>query len=363
MQRVGPYDIEIQARGFTSREEVKVTDRQTSPMLRLILGGAGLVIIMWGIREAQHMILLVLLSLFLAFVLVPLPRWLIRRYKLRTNMAILVTLVLVSVAYAVISLALVFAAVRMKQKTPLYQANFSALYQQLDAFAKAHGVRLEILFPAKAPNSDRIVEFARTNFPTVAGLLSDRVLTWLLSLLFLVEIAEQDESKRGVFAATLAYYGGDVQSFIAVMAKTSAITALANFVLFVALGVDFPVLWCVLSFFMNFIPSVGFLVSLVPPVLVALLGMGWIKAVLVAVGMVLVNTAVEYVIQPKFMKKGLEISFLEVTLSLMGWGYLLGPWGTILAIPLTLSLKKLIAKPSKGEAIVEEIFLDDGFKT
>ena len=185
----------------------------------------------------------------------------------------------------------------------------------------------------------------------------------MLSLLFLVEITEQDESKRGVFAKALAYYGGDVQAFIAVMGKTSAITALANLAVFVALGVDFPVLWAVLSFFMNFIPSVGFLVSLVPPVVVALLEMGWTKAVLVAVGMVLVNTAVEYVIQPRFMKKGLEVSFLEVTLSLMGWGYLLGAWGTVLAIPLTLSLKKLIAKPSKGEAVMEEMFLDDDFQS
>ena len=337
-------------------------DRQSSPMFRLILGGAGLVIIMWGIMQAQHMILLVLLSLFLAFVVVPLPRWLIQRFKLSTNMAIVLTLVFVTVAYAVISLALVFAVYRMKQKLPLYEEHFSTLYQQLAAFLDARGVRIESLFPAHALTSERAIEFARANFSTVAGLVSDRVLTWLLTLLFLAEIVEQDESKQGVFAASLAYYGGDVQRFIGVMAKTSGITALANLILFVALGVDFPVLWCVLSFFMNFIPSVGFMVSLVPPVLVALLAMGWTKAALVAVGMVLINNAVEYQIQPRFMKKGLEVSFLEVTLSLMGWGYLLGGWGTVLAIPLTLSLRKLIARPSKGEVIVEEMFLDNDIK-
>jgi predicted PurR-regulated permease PerM len=340
-----------------------MTDRQASPMLRLILGGAGLIIIMWGIRETAHMILVVLLSLFLAYIIVPLPRWLMRRRKLSTNAAIVVTLVLVSLAYVVISLALVFAFVQIKQKLPMYRANFLALYQQLGVFLGAHGVRIESLFPTKAPSPEQIADFTRSNASTVAGLFSDRVLTWLLSLLFLVEITEQEESKRGVFAKTLAYYGGDVQAFIAVMAKTSAITALANLAVFLVLGVDFPVLWAVLSFFMNFIPSVGFLVALVPPVLVALLKMGWIKAVLVAVGMLLVNTAVEYAIQPRFMKKGLEVSFLEVTLSLMGWGYLLGAWGTVLAIPLTLSLKKLVQKPSKGEAVIEEMFLDTELKT
>ena len=339
-----------------------MTDRLQSPMLRRILGGAGLVIIMWGIKEASHMILIVLISLFLAYVLVPLPRWLMRRYQLRTNTAILVTLLLVCITYATITVLLVFTGIRIQQKLPMYQAQFSDLYQQLDAFASAHSVRLESLFPTNGSSSDRIIEFARTNLTTAAGLISDRVLIWLLSLLFLAEIAEQHESKRGVFAA-LANYGGEVQGFISVMAKSGAITALANLVLFVALGVDFPVLWCILSFLMSFIPSVGFLIALVPPVLIALVEMGWMKAALVAVGLLIINTIVEYVIQPMFMKKGLEISFLEVTLSLMIWGYLLGPWGAVLAIPLTLSLKKFIAKPAKEDAVMEAMLADDGLTT
>src|SRR5271157_2215642 len=169
-------------------------------MLRLILGGAGLVVIMWGITQAAHMILVVLLSLFLAYVIVPLPRWLIRRHKLSTNMAIVVTLLLVCLAYAVISLAMFFAVVQMKQKLPMYREHFLALYQQLGVFLGAHGIRIESLFTLKEPTSDQVADFMRTNSSTISGLLSDRVLTWLLSLLFLVEITEQDESKLGVFA-------------------------------------------------------------------------------------------------------------------------------------------------------------------
>ena len=94
----------------------------------------------------------------------------------------------------------------------------------------------------------------------------------------------------------------------------ASITALANLVLFVALGVDFPVLWCLLAFFMTFIPSVGFVISLVPPVLVALIMLGWKRAVLVVVGLIIISSVVEYVIQPMFMKKGLRVSFLERSL-------------------------------------------------
>lgn len=337
-----------------------MTDRLSSPMLRLILGGAGLVVIVAGIREAAHLIVVVLISLFLAYVVVPVPRWLIRRYKLRTGAAIAVTLILLCLVYVVFTRLLVFTAVRIQQKLPFYEERFSAIYQQLDAYASAHDVQIGGLVSSNEPNSERIFEFLRSNLPTLAGLISDRVLIWLLSLLFLAQIAEQDETKQGVFAASLKHYGGDVQAFIAVMAKSASITAMGNLVVFVALGVDFPVLWCVVSFFMSFIPSLGFFVSLVAPVLLALIKFGWTRAILVAAGMAMVNMLVEYVVQPKFMKKGLEVSFLELTLSLMFWGYLLGPWGAVLAIPLTLSLKKFIAKPSKGEALMEEMLSDDG---
>ena len=340
-----------------------MTERVSSPMLRLILGGAGLVVLMTGVKAASHLIVVVLLSLFLAYVVLPLPRWLIHRYKLSTNSTIAVTVVLVCIAYAVITGLLILTAVRIQQKLPFYQEHYDAIHQQFVAFGNAHNVQVEGLFPSKGPTAERIIEYLRGNLPALAGLVSDRVLIWLLVLLFLVEIAEQDESKRGVFAAGLKHYGGEVQGFIAVMAKTGAINALANLVLYVALGVDFPILWAVLSFFMSFIPSVGFFIALAPPVLVALIKFGWMRALLVAIGLILINMVVEYVIQPMFMKKGLEISFLEVTLSLIFWGYLLGPWGAVLAIPLTLSVRKFISQPSKTEAVMEAMLAEDGAKT
>jgi predicted PurR-regulated permease PerM len=339
-----------------------MTDR-LSPLLRTVLFAAGVVVIMWGVMQAQHLLLIVLISLFLAYAVAPLPRWLIHRYRLTTNAAVTVTLIALCVAYAVIAVLLVFTAIRIQQKLPFYHAQYSVILAQFSAFADAHNFKVDGLLPSGTPNAERVIEFLRANLPTLAGLVSDRVLIWLLSLLFLAEIAEQDESKRGVFAAGLAHYGGEVQSFIAVMAKTGAIHALANLVLYVALGVDFPVLWCVLSFLMSFIPNLGFFISLVPPVLLALIKFGWTRAILVVLGLVLIDVVVEYVIQPKFMKKGLEISFLNVTLSLMFWGYLLGLWGAVLAIPLTLAIRKFIAQPTKGEAIVDEMLAEDGTTT
>ena len=136
-----------------------------------------------------------------------------------------------------------------------------------------------------------------------------------------------------------------MQAFITISAKTGAINALANLVLLIALGVDFPVVWCFLYFFLHFIPNVGFLISLIPPTLMALLMLGWKRALLVLGGLILTEMLGDYVVKPMLMIKGLHVSLLQIMLSLMVCGFLLGPAGGILAIPLTLALRRFIERP------------------
>jgi predicted PurR-regulated permease PerM len=68
---------------------------------------------------------------------------------------------------------------------------------------------------------------------------------------------------------------------------------------------------------MSFIPSVGFIISLLPQVLAALIAIGLKRAVLVAVGSIVINSGVDYVLQPMFKKKGLNLSFPHIKLSLI----------------------------------------------
>ena len=81
--------------------------------------------------------------------------------------------------------------------------------------------------------------------PMALGSLSTGLLISLLSLLFLNELAEPP-ARQGRVVAALTYYGEDVERFIGITAKTGALTALANLVLLMVVGVEFPLLWCVL---------------------------------------------------------------------------------------------------------------------
>ena len=96
------------------------------------------------------------------------------------------------------------------------------------------------------------------------------------------------------------------------------------------------------------------MIALVPPTFVTLLMYGWKRALVVACGLILTNLIVDNVVTPIFMNHAVDVSLLEITLSLVGWALLLGLTGAILAIPLTLSLKKFLGKNLVQEPLVVE---------
>lgn len=104
-------------------------------------------------------------------------------------------------------------------------------------------------------------------------------------------------------------------------------------------GVDQYVLWGFLAFLLNYVPNIGSIIAAVPAVLLALVQGGFDLALWATLGYVIVNVVVGNVIEPRIMGQGLGLSTLVVLLSLVFWGYILGPVGMLLSIPLTMMVK------------------------
>jgi len=106
-----------------------------------------------------------------------------------------------------------------------------------------------------------------------------------------------------------------------------------------AMGVSYAILWGMLAFFLNYIPNIGSIIAAIPAVILALIQFGIIKAAVVGVGYLVINTLMGSVIEPRFMGKELGLSTLVVFLSLLFWGWVLGPIGMLLSVPLTMMAK------------------------
>ena len=145
----------------------------------------------------------------------------------------------------------------------------------------------------------------------------------------------------------LVQFSDSVHSYLGIKAGISLVTGLLIFIWLSILGVDYAVLWGLLAFLLNFVPTVGSFIAAVPAVLLAVVQLGPLHAGLTLAGFVVVNLVMGNMIEPRWMGRGLNLSPLVVFVSLVLWGWVLGPVGMLLSIPLTIMIK--IALESQDE--------------
>jgi predicted PurR-regulated permease PerM len=134
----------------------------------------------------------------------------------------------------------------------------------------------------------------------------------------------------------------DVRQYLVITALTGLGFAIVVYVLMLAVGTDLALVWAVLAFIMNYVPNVGIILSVIPPVILTLLELGWQRALVVLAGFLVLNFVVDNLFKPRFMQSGLDVPPLVGLLSLVVWAYLLGPIGAILALPLTIAVRRVL---------------------
>ena len=125
-------------------------------------------------------------------------------------------------------------------------------------------------------------------------------------------------------------------------------------------GLPHPILWGLLACLLNFVPVLGSLLAAVPPILLGLAEFGPEKAAALAAGFMAINFLVGNWLEPRAMGKGLGLSPLVVLLSLLFWGWIWGPAGMLLSVPMTVSVKLVLENFEGGRRIA--VFLGGAVK-
>jgi predicted PurR-regulated permease PerM len=323
-----------------------VTNRQ-SAVLRLFVVGACFVIIVAGLKIAAPIVSVVLLGLLVAQTLSNVPMWLMKK-GLKPGLSVLLSILLVLVGGLLLVVLFSISTARLADNLPAYQTRLSALRDSLMAFLGGRGIDVSRIEAFQPLDPNRALAAARVFLGGLASALGTSVLIILIAAVVLYEITEvRVRRQRGEQPTTLAArfdeVTGESRQYIALTGLAGLIQAVANFVILLVAGVDAPLTWAVLFFFLNFIPGVGFLFAIIPPALLALLESGWQKALIVILGWWFVNLIGDNVIKPRFFVKGLDISFTNIVFSVVFWSFVLGPAGAILALPIALSLRRVSA--------------------
>ena len=175
-------------------------------------------------------------------------------------------------------------------------------------------------------------------------MLANGVLVLMTVIFMLLEASGMPAKLRTVLGPSRRFGGFDsfvrnLQHYMAIKTIVSLITGLLVTLVLVVIGVDFPLLWGLLAFLLNYVPNIGSIIAAVPAVLLAMVQLGPWQALFAGLGYLAINLIMGNILEPRFMGHGLGLSPLIVFLSLLFWGWLLGPVGMLLSVPLTITAK------------------------
>lgn len=306
---------------------------------RLSIGTAAVVIIAAGMRYAASLLDSILLAALLALAVVPAFDALRRRGASKALSVVLTTLLLVGVVAALLGLV-ALAASQLVRVLPAYQDRAESLWRGLEQWVIARGIQPDRVVSLDLVDPSRLLRLAAGFLTEVGQVLSQ---TLLLVLIVAYALAERGSHGNEFLPGTItAMVARDVRQYLLITAASGLAFAVPVYVLMRAVGTDLALVWAVLAFVLNFVPNIGLILSLIPPLILTLLEFGWQRAALLLACYLVLNFIVDNLIKPRFMKSGLDVPPLLGLLSLLVWSYLLGPPGALLAIPLTLACRRLL---------------------
>jgi len=311
---------------------------------RYLLTLAAFVVVIAGLRSAQDILVPFLLSLFIAIIVSPLLNWL-RNKGLPTWLAILIIILAIMVVGLLIAVMVGTSLTDFSASLPDYQQGLQAKTAQFLAFLEAHGVNIVDQTFMNMIDPGAAMRLTSKLLTGMGNLLGDTFLILLVVIFMLLEAANfglklekalpVDSPQKGRFNIFIQ----NINRYMVIKTWTSLGTAFIVTIWLSIWGVDYALLWGLLTFMFNYIPNIGSIMAAIPPVLLALIQLGPWPALAVTLGYLVVNISIGSILEPRLMGRGLGLSTLVVFLSLLFWGWVLGPVGMILSVPLTMSMK------------------------
>jgi len=316
-----------------------------APSTRLVLVAASVIVIIIGMKLTASIVCPVILSLVITLAISPLLSWQVRK-GVPNSVAFVTTLVATAILGIGVVLLLVSSLAKFVRDLPGYAGQMQPYWDKLMGLLKDLGIDTSALLNVKNLDPKTIVSTGASLANGLIDAMSDIFLMALTVLFMLMEASTISRKlKSGVAGDALrrmSDVSSDMRSFVKVTAYMGAIVAILDTILLLIVGVPNALLWGLLSFFLSFIPFIGFVIALVPPTLMALLTGGWVDALIVAGGYIVLNTVSDNLFKPRIMGSQTNLSPLAVFLSVMLWGWVLGPLGGLLAVPVTLLAKRLV---------------------
>lgn len=309
---------------------------------------AAVIIVFAGIKSSASIIVPFLLSLFIAIILMPMLNFLIAK-KIPMAFAMLLVVAFLVLIFSLFGIIIGHATNDFMGNLSAYETHLRERLEGVFEWLHAHGIALPEKNLLKMLDPGALFTYMTGALKGLGAVLTNGFVILLTTVFMMLEgvayrkkIAYIYRKNNSNAQKQLNEILEKIKHYMALKALISVGTGLLVYLLLRLFGLDYAVLWSVLAFLLNFIPNIGSIMAAVPAVLLAMVQLDFVAALWIATGYILINTLVGSVVEPKVMGRGLDLSTLVVFLSLIFWGWLLGPVGMLLSIPLTIMVKIVV---------------------
>ncbi|MGR0279604.1 AI-2E family transporter [Marinomonas dokdonensis] len=309
-----------------------------------LVGVAAFVIIIAGLKAASQIVVPLMLSIFIAIVCAPVMASLRRRH-VPTWLSILLVVAFIMIGIGSLGVLVGASLDSFSSQIPTYRARLAT--EMSNAIAMLNQLGLQISYDQVKSYVDPsvLMQMVANALRGLGSALTNMILVVMIVVFILFEAVELPRKLSLALndaSQSLQGFQSFIQSvnrYLVIKTSVSALTGVCITVWLWLLGVDFPVLWGVCAFLLNFVPNIGSFIAAVPAIMLAFVQLGALSAGLTGIGFFVVNLIIGNVIEPRYMGRGLGLSTLVVFLSLILWGWVFGPVGMLLSIPLTIIVK------------------------
>ncbi len=312
--------------------------------LKLLIVLTCLVIIVTGCREAASLLVEILLSIFIASICAPFLFWL-QRHKVPSLVALMLIMFVVFLMAVPLVIFMGNSITEFARRIPAYQVQLRETVAHYLHWFDRFGVDLSADAIYQYFNPGTAMRLASNILVILRGIFTSTFFILLTVSFILLETAGFPHKLAAAFrdsSDTLTRFEQiftNINRYMVIKTLTSLATGVILALMLYVIGVDFFLLWGLMAFLLNFVPTIGSFIAAIPAVLLTFIQFGMVEVMVVCFGYLVVNTVIGSFIEPRLFGKEIGLSALVVFLSLVFWGWVLGPIGMLLSVPLTMIVK------------------------
>lgn len=320
---------------------------KSSPKYPLIVSLAAFVIIIAWLIYGATLITPVLMAAFIAIICTRPVMFLVRK-KVPQTLAVLVVFMMLIAIFLGLGEVIGRSLGAFTENAGLYEKNLDIIGNSIIDFLNNWGFNISFDKMDELMDPSKIMPITASLLGQLGSVMGN-FLTILFLVLFLLleldDIAIKVEAILEDYSINYAYFdeiGDRIRHYLSIKTLTSLITGVLIWISLSIIGVDYAILWGLIAFLLNYIPTIGSFIAAFPAVLFALVQLGFGGALAVLIAYVAVNLIIGSIVEPKLMGQGMGLSTTIVFLSLIFWGFVLGTAGMFLSVPLTMAIKIIL---------------------